>query len=274
MWHATMAALAALLQQHLLFDGLGGVITAVVGGVIAAVVMRANKRNAARPAPIAQPAPDSRRSTPPASYGDYAPPTSPARRLYSGPIVLSEPTPPQSAADDEEHTPSASLFNPDAIVTGVPVEPSDLLAVAPHATAPILRSNSSIVAAWRDQAAATPSNTSIIHTALWSRTLFGRPELDDMLSTSYATSATMAAPPIWHMGFVGAGQREASVESPPLAAMMEPPLGQPAPIWASWLHTPVASPLGATEGHLRDELTAEAASEPEPPIWPSFLRPE
>jgi hypothetical protein len=160
MLHVAAAAFSALMQQHFVSSGLGGVIAAVVGGVIAAVVARANKRSAPTPAPVPQPAPDRERHEPSGGYGQPAPPTSPARRLHAGPIVFTEPTPPQQ--EDNDATPPSTPLTPEAPLSSA--EPTSL---------PIIPSNDRLIADGHEREA-TPLFQP--HSTLWHRKPFVGPE--------------------------------------------------------------------------------------------------
>lgn len=244
MLHVALAAFMALMQQHFLYSGLGGVIAAVVGGIIAAVVARANKRSAPTPAPIPQPTPDRERQAPSGGYGQPAPPTSPARRLYAGPIAFTEPTSPQHEDDD-------------AAPLSTPPTPDDAQSSPAPQSLPIMPSNDRLIADWREREAAPLFQP---HSTLWNRKPFARP---DSFGLGAASSDEQTAPPVWHVGSVLASDRtdEAASLSP------EPPTAQ-TPLWSTWLHTPATDALSA------DASAPESTPESHAPIWPSYLRAE
>lgn len=240
MWYAAQSALVAMLQPHLLFTGLGGVIAAAVGGVIATVIMRIGKRSTA---PRVQPAPAPERRTPPgAGYGETAPPPVPARRLHPGPIALSEPESPSDSADDDRPALTATLPLPEATI-------------APTTDAPILPPTERIVAAWRAEQSPT---VDVQHRGLWGRKPFAPPE---DVEPPLAFESQQA--PVWRSGFLAAPQFEAleTFEASPA----DESSAASAPIWGSWLHAAPETP---------GTPAVESSHEGQAPIWPSFLRPE
>lgn len=257
MWHSATAAAVALLQQHLFFGGLGGVIAVIVGGVVSVITLRNANRSAARPAPIPSPAPASRRPTTPASYGEPAPPTSPARRLHPGSIAMREPTSPTPASEDAE--PSANLFDPDLFSTGS--------GGSSHA----LRARASLASEWRAQAEPIPDVT---HAPVWNTTPFGGPDTSIDIPVNVEPLPAID-PPIWRAGYLGERLRLTDTPMESAALPMEQSLLAPPPVWSSWLRPPDGAPLfnDAMEARQFDTpATDERATHP--PIWPSYLRPE
>lgn len=276
MWHSATAAAVALLQEpHLLVGGLGGVIAVIVGGVVSVITLRNARRSVAQPAPSPQPAPASRRHAPPIGYGESAPPTSPARRLYSGPITLQEPPSPQPAQDEpasaeppesSEPTESTSLFNPD-IFSGADIQPGDPFAGPSFTPSSTLRSARSLAAEWRAQAAPLPPEH-LTHAPIWNSAPFARPESAlDAKDPLVAEMEASIAPPIWRVGYLS--ERFADAPAEQLESTAEP-LATAAPIWSSWLR-PANS---AEEVSPPDTFPATDTVESEPPIWSSFLRPD
>jgi hypothetical protein len=245
MWYAAQSALVAMLQPHLVITGLGGVIAAAVGGVIATVIMRIGKRSTA---PRVQPAPAPERRTPPsAGYGETAPPTAPARRLHPGPIALSEP-PASDSADDEQPALVATPPQPEATLT-------------PSTVAPILPPTERIAAAWR---AEQPPTVDVQHRGLWGRKPFAPPE---DVEPPLAFESQQA--PIWRSEFLAANTQFEALETFEASPAGEFSPASSAPIWGSWLH---AAPHAAPEA--TDTPSVEPSHEGQAPIWPSFLRPE
>ncbi len=264
MWHSALAAAGAMLQYHVLVGGLGGVITVIVGGVISAIAIRSGKRTAVRPATNAEAAPVSQRSAPPVSYGETAPPTSPARRLHPGPVSLSEPPAPQP---DEDEATLSNLFNPD-LFSGDAAEPGAMRAELVNTPPPVLHPYRTLAEEWRANAA-PPHSPDLTHAPIWNQSPFARPDtaLGASGEAALAFDATpVTDPPIWRVGSIS--QRlsfaSASGDVAPQAESFTPS----APIWTSWLR-----PGAATESAMPPEaLTPGDGVEPEPPIWPSFLR--
>jgi hypothetical protein len=272
MWQsATASAVDLLHQQRLLFGGLGGIIAVIVGGVVSVGAIRNSRRRVAQPAPSAQPAPASRRPAARPTYGEPAPPTSPARRLHPGPVSLSAPVTPRHDGDEEAGAEvGASLFNPDVFASKRD-EPEDSLAeLATLAAVPLLRPTSSIAAEWRAQATPLPAS-SLTHAPIWNRAPFARPDTPTAAPIAFEMSATIA-PPVWPL----------SLASAPTVAPAQPgaesftSLTSHVPVWDHWLRASSAptSASVADEARLPEALGGEADAEPEPPIWPSFLRPD
>lgn len=283
MWHSTASAVA-LLQQHMLVSGLGGVIAVIVGGAVSIIAMRANRRTAARPATNPQPAPASHRPSTPPVYGIPAPPTSPSRRLHPGPISLGAPAKPER--DDDERV-STSLFNPD-IFAGAQAEPEETLAelsatAMPSASSvPLLRSASSIAAEWRAQA--TPTPTPIPTPApIWSQSPLARFGANgDAPVAPVAPEMTVAsAPPVWRSlsAHMDAAEPASLDPAAPASLTTSDTLAVHAPIWQSRLHALDAAAPASDGDDVRTPETAsdetyDARDASAAPIWPSYLRSE
>lgn len=268
MWHSALAAAGATMQYHLFVGGLGGVITVVVGGIISAIAIRNAKRTAVRPATNAEPAPAARRPAPPVSYGEPAPPTSPARRLHPGPISLSEPPSPQP--DENKATP-ASMFNPD-LFSSNDARPDVTLAELAKTPPPVLRPHRSLAEEWRANAAPAPG-PDLTHAPIWNRSPFARPAaLPDASGETPLVfeSAAAVEPPIWRIGSISQRLSFASAPSEMAAPSVES-FTTPAPIWPSWLR-PSAAAEDAAQRLTPPAGDAGDGGESDPPIWPSFLR--
>lgn len=264
MWQSVIVSAVTLTQQHLLFSGLGGIIAVIVGGVVSAVALKQSKRAAVRPAPNPQPAPASRRPKPPTSYAEPAPPTSPARRLHPGPISFSEPPVPKPDEQDEQ---GSSLFNPD-LFSAEPAAPDEAPADLATTTLPLLRPASALAEEWRAQTPPTPI-VGLTHAPVWNRAPFAKPAAPDTAPSVFATPAS-GEPPIWRTNFLYARQWLSGAAMELTLAdesLVIQPHAMHAPIWSSYLRP------GAAEGSASGVEAAESATETEPPIWPSFLRP-
>ncbi len=263
MWES-IAPVGALVSDHLMLGGLGGVITVIVGGIASVIAWRSSKRAVARPAPSPEARPVSRRAAPPIGYGEPAPPTSPARRLHPGPISMRGATPPQPEPAQDENASQASLFNPDLL--------PHTSAEGPSYVAPVWRSNSAIMEEWRAQEHPTP-DIMPLHRPFWTSASLTRPSAIADLGASYLGAEAPLTidpslplePPVWDSGFRGARVRLASMSTDALE-LGDTPMS--APVWTS--HGPPSALPGADYSIPADAVADEDAIECEPPIWSSF----
>lgn len=267
MWES-IAPVGALVSDHLMLGGLGGVITVIVGGIASVIAWRSSKRAVARPAPSPAPSPEarpvSRRAAPPIGYGESAPPTSPARRLYPGPISMRGATPPQPEPAQDENASQASFFNPDLLSSASTEEPPFV--------APVWRSNSAIMEEWRAQEHPTP-DVMPLHRPFWTSVSLTRASAIADLGASYLGDeaplpidpSLQIEPPIWDSGFRGARVQLASLSTDALE-LGDAPMS--APVWTS--HGAPSALPGADYSIPADAVADEDAIECEPPIWSSF----
>lgn len=265
MLESAIAPVGALISDHLMLGGLGGVITVIVGGIATVIAWRGSKRAVARPAPNPEAPPAIRRAAPPRGYGESAPPTSPARRLHPGPITMSGVTHPRPEPAPDENASATSLFNPDLLSNNIATE-------EPPFTAPVWRTNSEIVAELRAQDLPTPDALPL-HRPFWTTASLTRasaipdltaiPDLADEAPLPFDPSLVIE-PPVWSTGFGSARVRLASLSADALGAAEEP---MSAPVWPSH-GAPHALP---EEGSIAADAAANAGEiECEPPLWSSL----
>lgn len=263
MWQFTITPVGDILHGHLLMGGLGGVITVIVGGIASVIAWRSAKRSAARPAPSPETPAIHRRPVPPISYGETAPPTSPARRLHPGPVSLSPSTPrPEPKQDDTE--PGANLFNPDLSASASTPETAF--------TAPVWHTRDAIAAQSSIHAPLALEHDAL-PMPLWTTPLTRNRRLPDLLGETpliiEAPSRVMEAP-VWGASLLGGRLRLASAtaETPDALDVAAQPMT--APVW-----TTSARPAETTEAEaaLVEADASEAVDEIEPPIWSRSRRP-